>query len=123
MAEIHEQMFYEVMWRIEGRGRRLPLPWWVQQYFRHWLDFYDSGLFSSKQAAFASNANYRYWNMVGVKDHHQESLIGQAGEVEPVYDQYAVSFFLFDPTTRRAHFPQFAGSDGSATSLNQELEG
>ena len=123
MAEIHEQMFYEVMWRIEGRGRRLPLPWWVQQYFRHWLDFYDSGLFSSKQAAFASNANYRYWNMVGVKDHHQESLIGQAGEVEPVYDQYAVSFFLFDPTTRRAHFPQFAGSDGSATSLKQELEG
>ena len=35
--------------------------------------------------------------MVGVKDHRQENLIGQAGEVEPVYDHYAVSFFLHDP--------------------------
>ena len=122
MPQIHEQMFYELMWRIEGRGRHLPLPWWVQQYFRRWVDFYDSGLFSSKEAAFASNAHYRYWNMVGVKDHHQESLVGQAGEIEPVYDEYAVSFFLFDPATRQLHFPQFAGSDGNASSLKQELE-
>jgi hypothetical protein len=122
-ASIREQIFYEFTWRIEARGRRLPLPWWVQQYFRHWVDFYDSGLFSSKQAAFSSNAFYRYWNMVGVKDHHQESLVGQAGEIEPVCDQYAVSFFLFDPTNpRKLHFPQFAGLDGNASFLNQDLE-
>ncbi len=35
--------------------------------------------------------------MIGVKDHHQESLIGQAGEIEPVYDRYALGF----STTRR----------------------
>jgi hypothetical protein len=31
---------------------------------------------------------HTYWNFVGVKDHHQESLVGQAGEIEPVYDNY-----------------------------------
>ena len=122
MAQLHERMFYEVMWRIEGRGRLLPLPWWLQQYFRHWVESFDGGLFGSKEAALSSNAHYRYWNMVGVEDHRQESLVGQAGEIEPVYDQYAVSFFLFDPTTRKLHFPQFAGLDGNASYLNQELE-
>ncbi|HSH81371.1 MAG TPA: hypothetical protein VLA19_22820 [Herpetosiphonaceae bacterium] len=122
MAERHEDMFYELMWRIEGTGRQLPLPWWVQQYFRNWIDSFDRGLFDSKQAAFCSNALYRYWNMVGVKDHHQESLIGQAGEVEPVYDRYALSFFLFDPATQTCHFPQYAGSDGGNATVRQELE-
>ncbi|HWX49301.1 MAG TPA: hypothetical protein VNZ61_14705 [Roseomonas sp.] len=102
-----QSLFYELMWRIEGQGRRLPLPWWVQQYFRAWTDNYDGGLFSSLPAAFASNAHYRYWNMVGVKDHHQECLIGQSGEVEPVYDQYSLGFFLFDPSSRRADYPQY----------------
>lgn len=35
--------------------------------------------------------------------------MGQAGEIETVYDEYAVSFFLFDPATRQLHFSQFAG--------------
>ncbi|MFO1430321.1 MAG: hypothetical protein U1F76_09310 [Candidatus Competibacteraceae bacterium] len=79
MAETHEWMFYEVTWRQWARGN-YPLPWWCRQYFRAWSDDYDGGLFSSKEAAFCSNAHYRYWHMIGVKDHHQESLIGQAGE-------------------------------------------
>lgn len=115
-------MFYEVMWRAKARGEMMPLPWWVQQYFRRWSDSYDEGLFSSKEAAFASNANYRYWNMVGVKDHHQESLIGQAGEVEPVYDNYVLQFFLFNPRTKQLHFPQFPKANGSQSPLQQQLE-
>ncbi|GBD95732.1 MAG TPA: hypothetical protein ENG83_04410 [Nitrospirae bacterium] len=122
MATTHEWMFYEVMWRAEAGGRPVPLPWWVQQYFRHWVEPYDSGLFSSKEAAFSSNAHYRYWNMVGVKDHRQESLIGQAGEIEPVYDQYALSFFLFEPSTKKLHFPQHPVYDGSLSPLEQGLE-
>lgn len=106
MSQMHERMFYEVMWQAKSRGTPIPLPWWTQQYFRHWVEPFDGGLFDSKEAAFASNANYRYWNMVGVKDAVQESLIGQAGEIEPVYDKYVVSFFLFDPATRRLCLPQ-----------------
>ena len=41
----------------------------------------------------ASNALYRYWSMVGVKDALQESLVGHAREIEPVYERYAVPFF------------------------------
>ncbi|MHC4859434.1 MAG: hypothetical protein ACYTDY_05015, partial [Planctomycetota bacterium] len=122
MAQTHERMFYEVMWRAEGRGRPMPLPWWVQQYFRRWVESYDSGLFPTKEAAFSSNAHYRYWNMVGVKDHRQESLVGQAGEVEPVYDRYSLAFFLFDPATRELHLPQFAGPAGATSTLDQRLE-
>lgn len=107
MAQTHEWMFYEVMWRQWANRGNYPVPWWCQQYFRAWNDGYDQGLFDSKEAAFASNAHYRYWNFVGVKDHHQESLVGQAGEIEPVYDNYAVSFFLFDPQHRALHLPQF----------------
>ncbi len=55
-----------------------------------WSDAFDSGLFDTKEGAFASNANYRYWNMVGVKDYRQESLVGQCGEIEPVYDKYCL---------------------------------
>jgi hypothetical protein len=121
MSMPHEEHFYEFMWRIEGRGRRLPLPWWVQQYFRKWTTDFDGGLFPSLPAAFASNAHYRYWNMVGVKDHRQESLVGQAGEVEPVYDRYAVSFFLFDPTHRRLHYPQYVDAGVTPPSLVQQL--
>jgi hypothetical protein len=51
--------------------------------------------------------------MVGVKDHGRESLVGQAGEVGPVYDKYAVSFFVFEPDGRRRHLPQLLG-DGPA---------
>jgi len=54
-----ERMFYEVMWRIQGRGRPLPLPWWVQQYFRRWTDVFDGGLFDTREGAFASNAVYQ----------------------------------------------------------------
>lgn len=106
MAQQHEWMFYELMWRAHTQDAAYPLPWWVQMYFRRWSDTYDSGLFSSKESAFASNGNYRYWNMVGVKDHHQESLVGQCGEIEPVYDKYCVSFFLFDPAAKTLWFPQ-----------------
>lgn len=96
-----------------GAARAVPGALVVQQAFRRWSDAYDGGLFDSKEAALASNALYRYWNMVGVKDHGQESLVGQAGEVEPVYDKYAVSFFVFEPDTRRLHLPQLLG-DGPA---------
>lgn len=120
-AQMHEWMFYEYMWRVQGQGRQLPLPWWVQQYFRSWTDVFDAGLFDTKEGAFASNANYRYWNMIGVKDAPQECLVGQAGEIEPVYDEYALSFFLFDPATRKLDFPQFPAA-GVASPLRQRLE-
>jgi hypothetical protein len=106
MARKHEWMFYELMWRAYSQNADYPLPWWVQMYFRYWRDSFDGGLFDSKEAAFSSNANYRYWNMIGVKDYYQESLVGQAGEIEPVYDNYAVQCFLFDASTRRIFFPQ-----------------
>lgn len=121
MAQTHEWMFYEVMWRQWAERGRYPVPWWCQQYFRAWRDDYDQGLFDSKEAAFASNANYRYWNFVGVKDHHQESLVGQAGEVEPVYDNYALSFFVFDPQSRALHLPQFPAAQ-SGRPLEQRHE-
>src|SRR5688500_6464727 len=111
MPQTHEWMFYEVAWRTWTRGQTAPLPWWVQQCFRRWIDAYDSGLFDSKEAAFVSNALYRYWNMVGVKDQRQESLVGQAGEIEPVYDKYALGFFLFDPDHRVLHLPQIPTPD------------
>lgn len=109
MPNTPEQTFYEVMWRVKNTP--FPLPWWVQQYFRNWHDEYNTGLFGSKEEAFAANALYRYWSMVGVKDHHQESLIGQAGEIEPVYDRYSVSFFLFNERTKELHFPQTSGGE------------
>ncbi len=123
--EVHtfEEMFYEVMWRIHGEGRQQPLPWWVQQYFRRWTDTYDTGLFDSLAEAFASNANYRYWNMIGVKDAPQECLVGQAGEIEPVYDEYALSFFLFDPASRQFDFPQFASPGSAVPQLRQQMDG
>jgi hypothetical protein len=105
MALPHEQMFYEVMWRTWSRGLAYPFPWWVQQYLRRWIDVFDGGLFDSKEEAFSSNAAYRYWNMVGVKDAKEESLVGQAGDVEPVYDQYALAFFVFDPSRATLHLP------------------
>ena len=90
---VHETMFYEVMWRTAARGAPYPMPWWLQSYFRDWPGD-DGGMFGFKETALASNALYRYWNMVGVKDAHQESLVGQAGEIEPVYERYAVTFFV-----------------------------
>ena len=60
--------------------------------------------------------------MVGVKDHKQESLVGQAGEVEPVYDQYALSFFLFDPANKRSYFPQYPEHAAGRPGLEQQLE-
>jgi hypothetical protein len=71
-------MFYELMWQIWSRNIPYPMPWWLQSYFRDWPGD-DGGMFSARQTALASNALYRYWNMVGVKDAHQESLVGQAG--------------------------------------------
>jgi hypothetical protein len=102
----HEWLFYEVMWRRWARRTPYPFPWWVRQSFRRWVEEWDRGLFDSKEAAFSSNALYRYWNMVGVKDHRQESLVGQAGEIEPVYDKYSLAFLLFEPNGRRLHLPQ-----------------
>src|SRR6266702_2950039 len=119
--QTHEWMFYEFMWRIQAQGRALPLPWWVQQYFRRWTNVFDAGLFDTKEGAFASNANYRYWSMIGVKDAPQECLVGQAGEIEPVYDEYALGFFLFDPATRRLDFPQFPMAN-VASPLRQQME-
>ena len=110
MAQLHEWMFYELMWRAHSQNAAYPLPWWVQMYFRRWTDDFDGGLFNSKEGAFASNANYRYWNMVGVKDHLQETLVGQCGEIEPVYDKYCLSFLLFDPATKTLWFPQDSDS-------------
>lgn len=121
MAETHESLFYETMWRC-GRSRTYPLPWWCQQYFRAWSDEYDAGLFASKEGAFASNAHYRYWHMVGVKDHNLETLIGQAGEVEPVYDRYALGFFVFDPASSAVHLPQFPAAVAGGRALRQEHE-
>jgi len=118
----HEWMFYEVMWRSQAQGRAFPLPWWVQQYFRYWSNDFDAGLFDTREGAFASNASYRYWNMIGVKDAPQECLVGQAGEIEPVYDEYALHYFLFDPATRQLDFPQFTSGGPGGSTLRQELE-
>jgi hypothetical protein len=54
-------------------------------------------------ASHICNENYDEGCMLGVKDAEQESLVGQAGEIEPVYDEYTLSFFLFDPATREVH--------------------
>ncbi|OQW90786.1 MAG: hypothetical protein BWK78_06190 [Thiotrichaceae bacterium IS1] len=122
MAQTHERMFYEMMWRLWERKTPYPTPWWIQQYFRKWSDNFDSGLFDSKEAAFCSNASYRYWNMIGVKDHHQESLIGQAGEIEPVYDRYALTFFLFYRKEKKLYFPQNPSNIPNHPSLDQSME-
>jgi len=122
MPLMHEWMYYEVMWRNETAGRQIPQLWWTQQYFRHWTNNFDSGLFDSKEAAFARNAFYRYWNMIGVKDAQQETLIGQAGEIEPVFDQYTLLFFLFDPATNTLHFPQAPEAVASGSAVQQNLD-
>jgi hypothetical protein len=109
----HEWMFYEVMWRAWARDAAYPLPWWAVQALRAWSDDFDGGLFVSKEAAFSANALYRYWNMIGVKDAGLESLVGQAGEIAPVYEAYAVSGFLFEPDGRRVHVPQRASPDSA----------
>lgn len=120
MALPHEWMFYEVMWRIWARRAPYPLPWWLQQTFRAWIDDFDGGLFDSKEAALSSNALYRYWSMVGVKDAHQESLVGQAGEIEPVYERYTVSFFVVDGN--RLHLPQWLEPGGVLPALQQQRQ-
>jgi hypothetical protein len=117
-----EQMFYEVMWRAWARNRVHPVPWWVQQTLRRWIDAFDGGLFDSKEAAFASNALYRYWNMIGVKDHGLESLVGQVGEIEPVYEAYAVCGFVFEPDGRRVHLPQLAEPGRPIPAVTQQME-
>lgn len=62
------------MARLGGQGAGShPVPWWAQQAFRHRSDDFDTGTYESKEAAFTSNALYRYWHTVGVKDHRQES--------------------------------------------------
>ena len=119
MPEQQEWIYYEVMWRNQAQQGPMPQPWWIQQYFRRWVDDYDGGLFPSKEASFCSNALYRYWNMVGVKNTPQECLIGQSGEIEPVYDEYALGFFLFDPAGRRISMPQRPGFSGASAALTQ----
>lgn len=122
MALTSEQMFYEVMWRASARQLTYPVSWWVQQTLRRWIEAFDQGLFDSKEAAFASNALYRYWNMVGVKDHVQESLVGQVGEIEPVYEAYAVFGFVFEPDGRRLHLPHLAEPDRPVPAVTQRMD-
>jgi hypothetical protein len=121
MALQHEWMFYEVMWRAWARDATYPLPWWVQQTFRRWINNFDDGLFDSREAALASNALYRYWNMVGVKDARQESLVGQAGEIEPVYERYAVTFFVV--ADGHLHLPQWLEAGSRLLALEQRRQG
>src|SRR4051812_8068193 len=123
MALTHEWMFYEVMWRLWTAGVPYPTPWWVQEQLSHWSDDFDGGLFDSKESAFASNALYRYWSMVGVADHLEESLVGPAGEIEPVYDQYAMCFFMLDRSVvaPRLYLPQ-SPDPGRSPTLRQELD-
>ncbi|MGB8939928.1 MAG: hypothetical protein WCD21_06760 [Streptomyces sp.] len=120
MAQTHAWMFYEVMWRGWAARAQVPypVPWWAQAAFRRWSDDFDSGTYESREAAFASNALYRYWHMVGVKDHRQESLIGQAGEIEPVYDKYCLSFFFYSPSTGAVRLPQLT----DAGAVGQRME-
>ena len=115
----YEAMFYELMWQIWSRNIPYPMPWWLQSYFRDWPGN-DGGMFGAKQTALASNALYRYWNMVGVKDAHQESLVGQAGEIEPVYERYAVTFFIV--ADGKLHFPQYAENGSPAPALRQQRQ-
>lgn len=117
-----EGMFYEVMWRVWAQHAPYPIPWWVSETLAHWIENFDGGLFDSKQAAFSSNALYRYWNMVGVKDVGQNSLVGQAGEIEPVYEAYAVAAFVFEPDTKRLHLPQLVEADEPPAALTQNLD-
>jgi hypothetical protein len=56
-----------------------PMPW-LRSYFRDWPGD-TSGMFGSMEAGLAANGLYHYWNMVRVTDAHQESLVGQAGEM------------------------------------------
>ncbi len=121
MALPHEWMFYEVMWRTWARRSPYPLPWWLQQTFRRWIDQFDGGLFDSKEAALSSNALYRYWSMVGVKDAQQESLVGQAGEIEPVYERYTVSFFVVD-AAGGLHLPQWLEPGSGSPALEQRRQ-
>jgi hypothetical protein len=114
-----EVMFYELMWQTWSRSGPYPMPWWLQSYFRDWPGD-DGGMFDAKQTALASNALYRYWNMVGVKDAHQESLVGQAGEIEPVYERYAVTFFVV--ADGKLHFPQYAENGSPAPALRQQRQ-
>ena len=58
--------------------------------------------------------------MVGVKDAHQESLVGQAGEIEPVYERYAVTFFIL--ANGKLHFPQIAEAGAPAPTLSQQRQ-
>jgi hypothetical protein len=112
-------MFYELMWQNWSRNAPYPMPWWLQSYFRDWPGD-DGGMFGAKETALASNALYRYWNMVGVKDAHQESLVGQAGEIEPVYERYAVTFFIV--ADNKLHFPQYAEHGSPAPALRQQRQ-
>ena len=115
----YETMFYELMWQIWSRNAPYPMPWWLQSYFRDWPGD-DGGMFGAKETALASNGLYRYWNMVGVKDAHQESLVGQAGEIEPVYERYAVTFFIV--ADGKLHFPQYAENGSPAPALRQQRQ-
>ena len=115
----HETMFYELMWQTTARDTPYPMPWWLQSYFRDWPGD-DGGMFGFKETALASNALYRYWNMVGVKDAHQESLVGQAGEIEPVYERFAVTFFVV--ADGELHFPQYAENGAPAPTLEQQRQ-
>src|SRR4051794_7226654 len=117
-----EHMFYEVMWRASNRKLIYPVPWWVQETLRRWIEAFDGGLFDSKEAAFASNALYRYWNMIGVKDHGLESLVGQVGDIEPVYEAYAVCGFVFEPDGRWLHLPQLTEPGGPIPAVTQRME-
>jgi hypothetical protein len=88
MALPHESMFYEVMWRSWAQGAPYPVPWWLRQAFRRRSDAYGGGLFDSMEAALASNALYRYWNMVPSRTTARKAgraaaaVVDQAGPVD-----------------------------------------
>jgi hypothetical protein len=77
-------------------------------------------VFLFEGSGFCLNANYRYWNMIGVKTIIRKPG-GSGGEIEPVYDQYTISFFLFH-TLEENCISAICRIDGSGSSLRQELE-
>jgi hypothetical protein len=103
MARDDEWTFYEVMWRA-WTSHAIPcvvaaanVPPLDRQLRQRLVRFHGSRTGVQRPD--------RYWNMAGVKDARQESLAGQAGEIEPICERYAVTFFVTDGA--RLHLPQW----------------
>nr|VFJ57876.1 MAG: hypothetical protein BECKFM1743C_GA0114222_102114 [Candidatus Kentron sp. FM]VFJ59689.1 MAG: hypothetical protein BECKFM1743A_GA0114220_102434 [Candidatus Kentron sp. FM]VFK10556.1 MAG: hypothetical protein BECKFM1743B_GA0114221_101445 [Candidatus Kentron sp. FM] len=115
MAKTHEKIFYELMRKAYTVGN-YPVPWWVRQYCKDGTDEYNKDVFGKdgipfgEEAAFSSNAHYRYWDMAGVKGQSIECLIGPSGELEPAPGRHSLGFFLIDESNRIT-FPQDPGAN------------